>query len=278
MPKLITKVSAESENMALRAHDWGRHFVVMLTGDFLRGRRRGELSETELAAVENAIGEVRTYPARKTVLRAGQSPQFSMYLIEGFMCRYMDATSGRRQLVALQVPGDFVDLHAFPLTYLDHDNATITPCKIGLVPHDRLREIERDMPKLSRMLWFSTLLDAAMHREWIFRMGRLNAVNRLAHLFAETEYRLAMVGRAPDGHFPLPLVQTDLAEAVGITPIHVNRSLRVLRTSGILEFRDGTATILDRERLWHLAEFDPAYLFTDGTSAKELHPTVLPSA
>lgn len=244
----------------------------MLTGDFLRGRRRSELSDEECAVIEDAVAEVRTMPARKTILRAGEKPDFSIFLIEGFICRYMDAESGRRQLVALQVPGDFVDLHAFPLAYLDHDNATITPCKVGLVPHARLAEILATMPHLAKMLWFSTLIDAAMHREWIFRMGRLNAVSRIAHFFAETEYRLALVDRVSDGGFHLPLVQTDLAEAVGITPIHVNRSLRVLRNCGVLEFREGHAKIVDRAKLWHLAEFDPAYLFTESEIARRLHP------
>lgn len=250
----------------------------MMTRDFLRGRRRGDLSAEECAVIEDAVAEVRTLPARKTILRAGQKPDFSIFLIEGFICRYMDATSGRRQLVALQVPGDFVDLHAFPLTYLDHDNATITPCKIGIVPHARLAEIISTMPHLAKMLWFSTLIDAAMHREWIFRMGRLNAVSRIAHFFAETEYRLALVDRVKDSGFQLPLVQTDLAEAVGITPIHVNRSLRVLRNGGVLEFREGHAKILDRTKLWHLAEFDPAYLFTDEGAAVHLHPEQLPGS
>lgn len=244
----------------------------MLTGDFLRGRRRDELSAEECAVIEDAVAEVRTIPPRKNILRAGQKPDFSIFLIEGMICRYMDATSGRRQLVALQVPGDFVDLHAFPLTYLDHDNATITTCKVGIVPHRRLAEILETMPHLTKMLWFSTLIDAAMHREWIFRMGRLNAVSRIAHLFAETEYRLALVDRVSHNGFQLPLVQTDLAEAVGITPIHVNRSLRVLRNAGVLEFREGHATIIDRAKLWQLAEFDPAYLFTDKDAAAVLRP------
>lgn len=244
----------------------------MLTGDFLLGRRRGELSDEECGFIEDSISEVQTLPARKTILRAGQKPNFSIFLIEGFICRYMDTESGRRQLVALQVPGDFVDLHAYPLTYLDHDNATITTCKIGLVPHERIAEIQRDMPHLAKMLWFSTLIDAAMHREWIFRMGRLNAVSRIAHFFAETEYRLALVDRVHANGFPLPLIQTDLAEAVGITPIHANRSLRALRNAGMLTFGNGMVQILDRAKLWHLAEFDPAYLFTDGTKATELHP------
>jgi CRP-like cAMP-binding protein len=233
----------------------------MLTENFLRGRRRDQLSAEECQVIEDSIAEVRQLPARKTILKAGDRPDFSIFLIEGFICRYMDANDGKRQLVALQIPGDFVDLHAFPLTYLDHDNATITPCTVGIVPHDRLRMIQRELPHLTHMLWFSTLLDAAMHREWIFRMGRLNAVGRLAHFLAESEHRLSAIDRVEDGRFALPLVQIDLAEATGMTPIHLNRCVRDLRKQGVADVRTGHITILSRAELWRLREFDPAYLF-----------------
>jgi CRP-like cAMP-binding protein len=235
--------------------------MTMLTENFLRGRRRDQLSDEELQVIEDSIAEVRQFPARKTILKAGDKPDFSVFLIEGFICRYMDANDGKRQLVALQIPGDFVDLHAFPLTYLDHDNATITRCTVGIVPHERLRMIQREMPHLTHMLWFSTLLDAAMHREWIFRMGRLNAIARLAHFLAETEHRLSAIGRVADGRFALPLVQIDFAEATGMTPIHLNRCVRDLRREKIADVRNGKVEILSKSELWRLGEFDPAYLF-----------------
>jgi CRP-like cAMP-binding protein len=233
----------------------------MLTENFLRGRRRDLLSDQELRVIEESISEVRQLPARKTILKAGDKPDFSIFLVEGFICRYMDANDGKRQLVALQIPGDFVDLHAFPLTYLDHDNATITPCTVGIVAHEQLWMIQREMPHLTHMLWFSTLLDAAMHREWIFRMGRLNAIGRLAHFLAETEHRLSAIGRVKDGHFALPLVQIDLAEATGMTPIHLNRCVRALREKGIADVRAGSVEIIRRSELWRVGEFEPAYLF-----------------
>ena len=233
----------------------------MITSDFLRGRRREEMSEEDCQAVEDCIVEIRDLPARQTILRAGERPDFSVFLIEGFMCRYMDARDGKRQLVAIQVPGDFVDLHAYPLRYLDHDNATLSPCRVGIAPHARLSEIVRAMPHLTSLLWFSTLLDAAMHREWIFRLGHLDATGRVAHLFAETQHRLQSVGRASEREYRLPLTQSDLSEACGMTPVHLNRVLARLRKESVLTFRDGKVEVLDRMRLWKLAEFDPAYLF-----------------
>ena len=241
----------------------------MITENFLRGRRRDMLSPEDLEAVENLISEVRDIGPRKLVLRSGQPTDFSTFLIDGFMCRYMDDRDGRRQLVALQITGDFVDLHAFPLHYLDHDIATVTPCRVGLVPHERLRRVQQERPNLARMLWFSTLLDAAMHREWIFRLGRLNAMGRVAHFIAEVEFRLGLVGQS-DGHqFRLPLLQADLAEACGMTPVHLNRVMRRLRDAGLLSLREGTATLHDRAELWRLAEFDPRYLFADNTSYEQ---------
>lgn len=236
----------------------------MITRNFLRGRRREALSDDDLRAVEGLIAEVREVPARKTVLKSGEPLDYSSYLIDGFMCRYMDDRDGRRQLVALQISGDFVDLHAFPLRWLDHDIGTITPCRIGIVPHERLQALQHERPQLTRMLWFSTLLDAAMHREWIFRLGRLNALGRVAHFLAELEYRLRMVDESDGRRFPLPMLQADLAEACGMTPVHLNRVVRRLRDLDLVTLRDGQAFVSDLKALWQLAEFDPRYLFPDG--------------
>lgn len=235
----------------------------MLSKDFLKGRRRDELSNEEINAVEELISEVRTVPPRHNMIIAGQPIEFSTLLLDGTMCRYMDDRQGMRQLVALQVPGDFVDLHAFPLKHLDHDVATITECRVAIVPHARLEEIMEKYPHLARMLWFSTLLDAAMHREWIFRLGRLDAAGRIAHFFAEINLRLALVGRSDGNSFALPITQNDLAEALGMTTVHVNRVLRDLREQGVMTFRGGVVNIEDVTKLHRVAEFEPGYLYTN---------------
>ena len=234
-----------------------------LTARFLLGRRRDRLSEEELDALEAAAGDVRDLPARKTIARVGERITESTLLLEGFMCRYMDDRQGQRQLVSIQVPGDFVDLHGYPLQRLDHEVATIGPCRVATWPHKALDELLEPRPNLHKMMWFSTLLDAAMHREWIFRLGRLGADGRVAHLFCELEARLEMVGLAEDGRYALPLKQADLAEACGLTGVHVNRTLRALRERGLVQFRGGEVTIEDRRALRALAEFDPGYLYGD---------------
>lgn len=234
-----------------------------ITHDFLRGRRRHELSPEDLAVLEAAADRVETWPARKIVSRRGDRMRHSTLLVEGFMCRYMDARDGYRQLLSYQIPGDFVDLHGYPTRYIDHDIATITQARLALVPHDRIDTIMAQRPHLARQLWFSTLLDAALHREWIFRIGRLDAIGRIAHFLCESYCRMAAVGRAMDGAFDLPLTQQDLGEAVGLTSVHVNRVLRRLREDGLATVTRGKAQILDLERLARLGEFEADYLYLE---------------
>ena len=235
----------------------------MKTTNFLKGRRGTQITKEEREALEGVLSKPTKLPARRLVVRAGEEVTQSILLLEGFMCRYMDDRKGNRQLVAVHLPGDFVDLHGYPLQHLDHDVATITEATVAYAPHSRLTEITQRMPHLSRMLWFSTLLDAAMHREWIFRLGRLNAAGRVAHFLAETNVRLMMIGRS-DGHrYDLPMTQTDLGEACGLTQVHTSRTLSALRRGGIADVQCGVVHIKDRRELQRLAEFDAAYLYPD---------------
>lgn len=235
----------------------------MIFKNFLQKRENSRLSDDGRMALEPLVIETRQVAARQILVHNGDPVSVSIYLIDGFMCRYMDDRQGLRQLVALHVPGDFVDLHGYPLGKLDHDVATLTSCRIALAPHDRLDNLLVQRPDLVRSLWFSTLLDAAMHREWVFRLGRLGAAARLAHFFAETEMRLRAIGRSDGREFEFPLTQMDMAEACGLTPVHVNRMLRTLRDDGILRVDSKMVQILDRKKLWKLAEFDPNYLFVE---------------
>lgn len=235
----------------------------MIFNDFLRHRRQDQMRPEDRAALEAAVSEVRTMPARATLVRQGEVVQVSTLLVEGLLCRYMDDREGQRQLVAVHVPGDFVDLHAYPLKYLDHDVASITACKIAIVPHHNIDILMQERPALAKLLWFSTLLDAAMHREWIFRLGRLDAAARVAHFFCEIEAKLRMVGRSDGLNFDLAMTQHDLGEACGITPVHMNRMLRVLKNRGLLHVQGRRVKILDKAGLARMGEFDPSYLFID---------------
>ncbi|HEX4694746.1 Crp/Fnr family transcriptional regulator [Sphingomonas sp.] len=233
----------------------------MLTENFLKGRRRRELSAEERQALESVLTPPVTLPKRRVVTVRGDVVSRSTFLISGFMCRYMDGADGQRQLVSVETPGDFVDLHGYPLQRLDHDIATISECQVAYAPHEKLTELIERFPHLGRLLWFSTLLDAAMHREWIFRLGRLDAVGRVAHMLCETYVRLDAVGLVENQSFAWPLTQQDLGEACGLTSVHVNRTLRVLREAGMVDVADRIVTVLDFGRLASTGEFKPDYLY-----------------
>ncbi len=240
----------------------------MFTERFLRHKRGATLSKAERARLESGISEVRTYKPRRLVARAGERLTESTLLIDGFMCRYLDDRAGLRQLVAIHVPGDFLDLHAYPLQTLDHDVATITGATAAIIPHSELDIIADAMPELTRKLWFSTLLEAAIHRAWLFRLGRLDAIARVAHFLCETNARLMSAGLSEGHRFALGLTQSDLAEVCGLTTVHVNRVVRQLREEGLCTFRSSLVEILDLERLTIRGEFNPAYLYIDDQAAR----------
>ena len=141
---------------------------------------------------------------------------------------------------------------------------TLGPTLIGSVGHERLTELMATEPHLSRLFWFSTLLDAALHRQWVLKLEQLKANRRVAHLMAEIWHRLEMVGLAGPGGFRSPLTQVDLADMCGTTPVHMNRAIGELRRLDVADFRRGTVSFADRRRLEEHGDFDPAYLYGQG--------------
>lgn len=232
----------------------------MLTDRFLKNRRIS-LTVEEHSLLEAAISEVKTQYARTTVVRAGEEIRTSTLLVDGFMSRYIDDRRGLRQLVAIHVPGEFVDLHAFPMHVLDHSIGTLTAVTLALVPHERLALMADARPELTRKLWFSTLVDASLHRAWLFRVGRLDSVGRVAHFLSEMNARLEAVELSDGQRFMLGTTQADLAEVCGLTSVHVNRVIRQLREMGLCLFRSPQVEILDRAALERRGNFDPHYLY-----------------
>ncbi|WP_336985578.1 Crp/Fnr family transcriptional regulator [Altererythrobacter aquiaggeris] len=243
----------------------------MITELFLKGRLRHAMRAEEQEAVEDAIDHTIHLGGREKLVERGERVDYSYYLVEGSMMRFIDDRRGFRQIVGLQVPGDWVDLHSFPMKRLDHDVQELAPAKLAVYKHDCLQELIEKHPRLARIMWFSTLLDAAMHREWIFRLGRLNAEGRIAHTICELIERVRMVGLYDEGKFPFPLTQQDFGEICGITTVHSNRTMRLLRERELLRYDEGarTLTILDESGLKSVGEFDAAYLYGAG----ELHLT-----
>lgn len=233
------------------------------TRRFLQGRSRDALSKREKALLESLVDDVERFTAPHTILERGKVVNQSTILIEGTVARVIHE-DGKRHIVALHVPGDFVDLHAFALKRLDHGVVSIGSVQIGYVSHDRIQKVLESEPTLSRMLWYSTLLDAAMHREWIMKLEHLSADGRLAHLVAELWQRLDFVDLAGENGFSLPLTQKELADACGTTSIHMNRVVRKLRETGVVDISRGQVTVLDKQALKKLGAFDPAYLYGQG--------------
>lgn len=230
------------------------------TGRFLLGRGRSTLSDGQKRALEDAVCSIENRNHGERIISTGEACKVSTMLIEGFMARTLD-TDGGRCAVSFHVPGDFVDLHCFALGRLDHNIDCLGPVKVGFVSHDALRDIVATDPSMARKLWFSTLLDAAIHREWIMKLEQLTTPRRLAHIFAEIWARLDMVGLGRSDGFDTPLTQSDLAEMSGSSKIHVNRAIGKLREEGIAEFRRGRAHVKDRAALHRYCDFDPGYLY-----------------
>ena len=226
----------------------------------LKLRARDLVDAEEEAVLRASVAELHEHPSGRTIVRAGTTLSSSTLLLEGIVCRYKDLADGQRQIMELHVAGDFVDLHGFLLKQLDHNVGTMTPVRVATFPHDALRGITETHPHLGRMLWFSTLLDAAIHREKILSIGRRSALARIAHIFCELAIRLRLVGLGTETGYELPLTQADLADVTGLTSVHVNRMLKKLRDENLLTFRGGTVAIGDWDRLQRIAEFDPTYL------------------
>ena len=238
----------------------------MIERHLMKLRARDELSDAEEQAIRGAVAEYRDYPADKAFIKAGQELDHSTLLLDGLMCRYKDLRGGERQITELHVAGDFADLHSFSLKRLDHDLATLTPCRVAIVPHERLKAITEEFPHLTRVYWFGTNLDAAVHREWQLSLGRRTALGRAANLFCELHVRLGIVGLTDGTGYELAMTQSDLSECLGLTAVHVNRTLKELREQGLVEFRGGRVTIGDLQALRRVAEFDGDYLYLERRS------------
>ncbi len=234
-----------------------------MTGQVLTGRKISPFTPSERARLEGAIAEVRHVSARTLLVRKGEQLEHSTLLLDGLLSRYVDDRRGQRQFVSLHVAGDLVDLHAYPMKQLDHDVAALSDAEVAIMPHAAIRAITEEDAELARKLWFATLLDAAMHREWIFRLGRLDALGRVCHFFAETGARLQAIGEATTERYALPITQSDIGEACGLTSVHVSRVLKLLRDGGICTFKDGLVGIQDYATLVRRGQFDPSYLYLE---------------
>ena len=224
-------------------------------------RVRFSLSETEAGLLKDAMLDTAVFAPGEYLVREGQRIHYSSLILEGFACRCKDTPDGDRQIMEIQIPGDFVDLHSYPLEVLDHGICALSECRIVKFMHEDISRLIDESPRLARILWFATMVDASIHRQWIVNIGSSQGKARIAHLICELYCRCEVVGLTVDHSFWLPLNQTQIGECLGFTQMHVNRMLKELREQGLVTFQSQKVNIHDWDGLVELAQFDPDYLY-----------------
>lgn len=240
-----------------------RGLNLVIDAHLRRLRKRDVIGAAEEQAIRALVSQTQRVSAHRTLIREGEKLEHSVLLIDGWLARAVDMAGGARHITELHVPGDFADLHGFTLKRLDHDVVALADSIIALVPHERLKELTDRFPHIARVYWFSTNVDAAIHRQWAVSLGRRNAFSRMAHLFCEIYLRLDVVGKTTGASFDFPITQEQLASCLGLTAVHVNRTLQALRREALIELENRRLTILQFDELKRAGEFDPSYLYLD---------------
>src|SRR5215203_2124901 len=221
------------------------------------------LSSDDRAALAQLGRNHRFVDARRDVIAEGDCPRHVHLLLEGWACRYKTLPDGKRQIVGLFIPGDFCDLNIYILNHMDHSIGAITRVKVAMIGPDAMSALTVDRPRITQALWWHVLVSSAIQREWMLSLGQRSAYERLGHLLIELYLRLRVVGRAHDGQCDFPLTQDDLADATGLTAVHVNRTLQDLRRDGLIELERRQLQILKLDRLMEVCMFNPNYLHLD---------------
>lgn len=235
------------------------------------------LNDAEREAILRLPIQVARLSADQDIVREGDRPSRSCAVLEGFTCSYQTTEAGGRQIVSFAVPGDIPDLQSLHLKTMDCSLGTLTPCKLAFIQHEHLRYLCESYPRIAAALWRETLIEAAIYRSWMTSMGRLDATAQIAHLFCEMVVRLRAVGLADDKGCDLPLTQQEIADALGMTDVHVNRTVRHLREAGLVTFKGGVLSVPDLDSLAKVGEFEPAYLHLRAAS-HDLRPAALAGA
>lgn len=218
------------------------------------------LSAEDAKLLEAACGKPQDVPARHDLIREGDKPGPIFVILGGWACRYKLLPEGTRQITAFLMPGDCCDMHASVLDQMEHTIATLTSARVAMIPRARMEELILSRPALTRAFWWTQLVDEDTLRAWIVSMGRRNSLQRVAHLMCELYVRAHNIGLTNGDRFELPLTQVVLGDALGLTAVHVNRVLRKLRVSGVMELTAGSLIIADVSKLAHVAGFDDNYL------------------
>lgn len=203
---------------------------------------------------------VMTYGKGSEIVRQGERPDHACIQLDGFAARALLFADGRRQITSLHIPGDFVDLQGLYAKHIDHSVIAFGNCTVGFVPHAALRQLIDHQSHLMHLLWLTTLVDAAIDRAWIACLGRRFAVEHLGHFLCELFTRMRGRGLTIDNAFAFSATQIDLADVLGMSPVHVNRTLQGLRRLGHVTLDGGRIVMSNLDELAAMCEFDPAYL------------------
>lgn len=217
------------------------------------------LSEADRAALSAVARDAREMGARRNIIREGDRPEHVHLMVDGWAARYKLLPDGARQITAFLIPGDFCDLHVSLLGEMDHSIATLTRAHVVHIPRRKIDDLT-ERPAIARAFWWATLVDEAVLRNWIVNIGRRDAYEAVGHLMCELYLRMRNVGLTTEHSFELPLTQEEIADALGLTSVHVNRTLQRMRSEGLISLKRGALTIHDYGRLQEAAGFNPNYL------------------
>ena len=219
-----------------------------------------KFDNAEIAALSLLTGRPRRFAARSDLIREGDAAGPVFVMLEGWACRYKILRNGTRQITAFLMPGDMCDLHPILWTEVDHSVQTLGPARVAIVPRSDLYALMMRYPRIGRAVYANQLITEGITRSWMISVGRRSSVERIAHLMCELYHRAQAIGLAANDQLDLPVSQIMLADALGLTPVHINRVLKNLRAEGIMGLQRSTLTVTDPVALARIAGFDDNYL------------------
>lgn len=220
----------------------------------------GELSEQDETDLRGLKGEERHIGRDQDILREGDRPTHVIVVLSGLLQRYKVTASGQRQIQSFYFPTDTPCLETLHIGRMGNSLSAVVDSKIGVIPHSELFRLMASNPNLIALFWRETLCQGSTFLEWMLRNSQLVGHARLAHLFCEAVARLNASGIARGQSCKFPVSQANIADAVGMTTVHVNRSLQALRETDFVEFRKSLLTVTNFDKLAEIADFNPNYL------------------
>ena len=218
------------------------------------------LDDDDRQAILALPWSLKTIEPHGYIVREGDAPTVCGVLVSGVAFRQKLTGEGGRQIVSLHVPGDPLDLQNFHLEESDHNVQALTRAEVAVVGCGEMRDLAQVRPAIGRAIFVNTLVDGSIFREWILNVGRRVALARVAHVLCELGVRLEAQGLADHYSYELPMTQEQLADVVGLTPVHVNRTLKALEASGLINRQRRKMTFPDWDALRDAGDFNQRYL------------------